>query len=373
MTARAGERDRRSRAAFVGSAVFWGLVAAGLAAAFVPQRRIRTATGTPATGDGADLPPVPDDGRGRAATSPVDIPRRGWWDILVRTVTETIADRVLSLAAGVAFYGLLAVFPAISALISLYGLVLDPTGLQQQLDAASWFLPSGAIEVMRDQALRIISKGAPTLGFSFLLSLGIALWSANAATKAMIEALNIAYEEEERRSFVRLTLITLSFTLAAILFAGVATAVVIALPVAFKLMSIDSGTEWLISLLRWPALATVVALVISVIYRFGPCRQAARWAWVSLGSVVAALLWIAVSVGFSWYVSRFGNYNETYGSLGAVVGFMTWMWLSITVVLVGAELNAEMEHQTAMDTTTGPPQPMGQRGARMADTIGPAQ
>lgn len=354
-------RDVRRAGMLMANALVCALVAAGLAALLAPPRPV------------PPPPDIPDDGRGRDACSPVEIPHLGWRDILIRTVREVINDRVLSLAAGVTFYGLLAVFPAISALISLYGLFLDPRGLQEQLDAASWVLPSGAIEVMRDQALRIISHGAPTLGFSFLLSLAIALWSANAATKAMIEALNIAYEEEERRSFVRLTFITLGFTLAAILFAGVATAAVVALPVALKLLHLETGTQWLISLLRWPALAAVVALVISVIYRFGPCRESARWVWVSFGSVVAALLWIAVSVGFSWYVSHFGRYNETYGSLGAVVGFMTWMWLSITVVLLGAELNAEIEHQTAVDTTTGPPQPLGQRGARMADTIGAAQ
>lgn len=347
----------------ISNALLWALAAAGLAALLVP----RPPPQTPPESE------VPDDGRGRDACSPVEIPRRGWRDILIRTAIEVMNDRVLSLAAGVTFYSLLAVVPAISALISLYGLFLDPRGLQEQLDAASWVLPSGAIEVMRDQALRIISQGTPTLSLSFLLSLSIALWSANAATKAMIEALNIAYEEEERRSFVRLTFITLGFTFAAILFAGVATAAVVALPVALKILHLETGTQWLISLLRWPALAAVVALVISVIYRFGPCRESARWVWVSFGSVIAALLWIAVSVGFSWYVSHFGRYNETYGSLGAVVGFMTWMWLSVSVVLLGAELNAEIEHQTAVDTTTGPPAPLGQRGARMADTIGAAQ
>ncbi|TCT03550.1 YihY/virulence factor BrkB family protein [Aquabacter spiritensis] len=312
-------------------------------------------------------------GRGRTATSPLGIPRRGWRDILVRTFKEFFSDRVLGLSAGVTFYTLLAVFPALGAFISLYGLFFDPSHVQQQLDAASWVLPGGAIEVLREQTTRIVATGGSTLGFGFAVGLGTALWSANAGTKAMIEALNIAYEEEERRSFLMRTAVSLIFTVAGILFAILALASVVALPVATRLISLETGTEWLVSNVRWPLLALAIGFAITVIYRYGPCRVRARWRWVSLGSVVAALLWLAVSAAFSWYVANFGSYNETYGSLGAVMGFMTWIWLSVTVILFGAELNAEIEHQTALDTTTGPPRPMGRRGATMADTLGPAQ
>ncbi len=358
--------------------IFWGSIVA--AVSFEPRRqrmpRDRETHPHEPDEDGLSASPgeaLRQQGRGRNASTPVHIPALGWRDILLRTFKEFFADRVLSLAAGVTFYALLAVFPAISALISLYGLFLDPTVLREQLDAASWVLPSGAIEVMRDQALRVMAHGSATLSFSFAISLGVALWSANAGTKAMIEALNIAYEENESRSFVTLTLLTLGFTLAAIVFAGVALAAVVALPIVLKLLYLDTGTEWLISLLRWPLLAIAVAGVITIVYRYGPCREHAKWKWASLGSLVAAVLWLAVSAGFSWYVSHFGTYNEAYGSLGAVVGFMTWMWLSITVILLGAELNAEIEHQTAVDTTTGPALPMGARGARMADTLGAPQ
>lgn len=309
--------------------------------------------------------------RGREADNPLQIPRRGWRDILIRVFHEFFDDRILSLSAGVAFYALLAIFPAISALVSLYGLFLDPSALRDQLDAASWFLPSGAIDVMKDQALRVMSQGSATLGFSFALSFGVALWSANAGTKALIEALNIAYEEEETRSLVRLTLLTLGFTLAAVVFACVALAAVVALPLLLKAVYLDAAAEWFISLLRWPILALTVAALVAVIYRYGPCRAPARWKWLSLGSLAASVLWLAMSAGFSWYVSRFGSYNETYGSLGAVIGFMTWLWLSFSVILLGAELNAEIEHQTARDTTTGAPLPLGARDAEMADTVGP--
>jgi membrane protein len=371
--------DTREKRAIWSAALCGALIGAYASAVFRPSRRrdpeARSALDGPyppadlrAAGSAAL-----DTGRGRVADAPTRIPYRGWRDILVRTFNEFFADRVLSLSAGVTFYALLAVFPALAAFISLYGLFLDPASIQGQLGAASWFLPAGAIEVMHDQIARLLANGPSGLGVRFFFSLALALWSANAGTKAVIEALNVAYEEEERRSFVRLTLVTLGFTLAAILFAVVALAAVVALPLVLKVLYLPSGTEWLISLLRWPALAVVVALVITVVYRFGPCRQRPQWRWVSMGSAVAAVLWLAASVAFSWYVSRFASYEQTYGSLGAVVGFMVWIWLSVTVVLLGAELNAEIEHQTALDTTTGPPLPMGVRGAEMADTLGAAQ
>lgn len=311
--------------------------------------------------------------RGRAAANPTQIPHRGWRDIVVRTGKAFFANRVLGLSAGVTFYTLLATFPALAAIISLYGLFLDPATIQGQLEAASWLLPSGAIEVMRDQILRLRATETSSLGWRFLFSLGAALWSANAATKAMIEALNIVYEEEERRSFLHFTLVTLGFTLAAVLFAVVALAAVVVLPLVLNVLDLPSGNERLISLLRWPALAVVVAFLITVIYRFGPSRERPQWKWVSMGSAVAAFLWLATSAGFSWYVSHYASYEQTYGSLGAVIGFMVWIWLSMSVLLLGAELNAEIEHQTAVDTTTGAPLPMGLRGARMADTIGASQ
>ncbi|MGU3493723.1 YihY/virulence factor BrkB family protein [Xanthobacteraceae bacterium A53D] len=309
-------------------------------------------------------------GRGRSADTPTDFPAPAWRDVVIRTIREFSSDRVLSVAAGVTFYTLLAIFPAIAALISLYGLFLDPRIVQTQLEAASWLLPSGAIDVMGEQALRLIEHGRSTLGVGFIISLGVALWSANAGTKAMIEALNVAYEEEEKRSFVRLSLITLGFTLAGIMIACLALAGIVAIPVLLQLLRMDQDTETFLAMVRWPALMVVVTIVLMALYRYGPCRQMAQWRWVTIGAVVATILWLVASAGFSWYVSSFGSYNETYGSLGAAIGFMTWLWISISVVLFGAELNAELEHQTAMDSTTGPPLPLGSRGARMADTVG---
>lgn len=311
--------------------------------------------------------------RGRQADKPTEIPSLGWKDILWRTYEEFGKDRVMSVAAGVTYYALLAVFPAIAALVSIYGLFADPATIQSHLNALSGFMPGGALEIIRDQVTRIASKGGGALGFGFIFGLAISLWSANAGMKAIFDALNIVYDEDEKRSFVKLNLQSLTFTLGSIAFLLIAVGGIVVLPIVLNFIGLGSGTEWLISLARWPVLLVCVVLGLSVVYRYGPSRDKAEWKWVTPGGVVAAVLWIAVSMLFSWYVSNFGNYNETYGSLGAVIGFMTWIWLSAIIVLLGAEINAEMEHQTAKDTTEGVRQPMGTRGARMADTIGVAK
>jgi membrane protein len=312
-------------------------------------------------------------GRGREADTPTQIPTLGWKDILWRTYEEFGQDRLMAVAAGVTYYALLAIFPAIAALVSIYGLFADPATIQDHLNALSGVLPSGAMDIIREQVVRIASKGSGTLGVSFLIGLVLSLWSANAGMKAMIDALNIVYDEEEKRSFLKLNLESLAFTLGAIVFILLALAGIVVLPVILGFVGLGSGVQWLLSLARWPILLACVVLGLSVLYRYGPSRDKAEWKWVTPGGLVAAVLWLVVSMLFSWYVANFGSYNETYGSLGAVIGFMTWIWISGIVVLVGAEINAEMEHQTTRDTTVGPDRPMGQRGATMADTVGAAK
>jgi membrane protein len=312
-------------------------------------------------------------GRGRSADTPTEIPALGWKDILWRTYEEFNKDRIMSVAAGVTYYALLAVFPAIAALVSIYGLFADPGTIQDHLNTLSGVLPGGALDIIREQVIRIASQGGGTLGFGFIFGLGLSLWSSNAGMKAIFDALNIVYGEEEKRSFIKLNSLSLSFTLGAIAFILIALAGIIVLPIVLSFIGLGSGTEWLVSLARWPILLIGVVLGLSLIYRFGPSRDKAEWRWVTPGGIVAAVLWLVVSMLFSWYVANFGSYNETYGSLGAVIGFMTWIWLSTIVVLLGAEINAEMEHQTAKDTTEGAHQPMGTRGAQMADTIGVAK
>ncbi|MCJ2071317.1 YihY/virulence factor BrkB family protein [Methylobacterium sp. J-030] len=323
------------------------------------------------TGRAAQLTAATQPERGRAAETPAEMTRAGWKDIAVRVYLEFNKDRVLAVAAGVTFYTLLSLFPAIAALVTCYGLFADVNVINDHLAQLHSMLPSGAVELIGDQVKRIAAKGSGSLSVTFFSSLLLSLWSANAAMKAMFDALNVVYEEDEKRNFFWLNLRSLTFTVGALLFIIIALNVIVVVPVALNFLGLGS-TAWLLAALRWPAILIVLLGSLSVLYRFGPSREHARWRWVGVGSVVAGLLWLVASLLFSWYVANFGTYNETYGSLGAVIGFMTWIWISSTIVLLGGEINAELEHQTGRDTTTGAPLPIGKRRARMADTVGAA-
>jgi membrane protein len=281
-------------------------------------------------------------------------------------------DRILAVAAGVTFYSLLAIFPAIAALVSLYGLIADPVEISAHLQALSGFLPGGALDIVREQVERVASQGGGTLGLKLGLSLLISLWSANSGMKAIFDALNVAYGETETRSFIKLNAMSLLFTLCALIGGIVALIAVVVVPLVLDMLGLGAVAATLVSVLRWPLVLLIVLFALAVLYRYGPSRDEPQWRWVSWGSAFAAIGWLVVSLLFSWYVANFGSYDKTYGSLGAAIGFMTWIWLSTTVILVGAELNAEMEHQTAKDTTAGRPKPLGGRGAAMADTVGQA-
>ena len=312
-----------------------------------------------------------EDGWGRGAEKPSEIPARGWKDIAWRVFDAVQNDRVLLVAAGVTFYGLLSLFPATAAMVSLYGLFADTSTINEHLRFISGFLPEGALEVIGDQVKRIASQGQGTLGSAFLVTLGLSLWGANAGTKSIFDALNIIYKEREKRSFIGLTLRSLLFTIGGIALVLLAMAGIVVVPVALKLLGVpqQSGAG-LLTLLRWPFLYLVILLALACLYRYGPSRTQPQWRWVTWGSTLAGGVWIAGSLLLSWYVDNFGAYNATYGSLGAVIGFMVFMWLSTIVVLIGAKINAEMEHQTTRDTTEGRRKPMGARGAKMADEIG---
>lgn len=311
--------------------------------------------------------------RGRQASSPSDIPARGWKDILWRVYGNVGAHRILALAAGMTYYSLLAIFPAIAALVAIYGLFADPSTIAKHLDDVAGFIPGGALDVAREQLTRVATKGNKTLGFAFASGLVISLWSANAAMKSLFDTLNIVYGEQENRGFFKLNAISLGFTVGGIIFVLAALGGVVAVPVVLQYVGLSNAADLLIRIGRWPALFVALALALSCIYRFGPSREAPRWRWITWGSAAATFMWLAASGLFSFYAANLGSFNETYGSLGAVIGFMTWLWLSAIVVLLGAELNAEMEHQTARDTTTGRPKPLGLRGAKMADTLGAAR
>lgn len=307
---------------------------------------------------------------GASAKQPQQIPGRGWLDILRRTYHEVDRDRVQAVAAGVTFYGLLALFPALTAFVSLYGLVSDPATAATQMAEVGSMLPAGASEFLHDQILRIASGGETTLGFALLISIALAIWSANSGVKAIFDALNVAYGEDEKRGFFKLNLVSLAFTTGILLFALTALGGIAVVPLLLDFVYLGSATEWVIRVGRWPVLVLILIGGLSVLYRFGPSRDEAQWSWVSPGAIFAALAWLAGSLLFSWYVANFEDYNKTYGTIGAVIGLLMWMWLSITIVLIGAELNSESERQTDQDTTKGPPMPIGMRGADAADRKG---
>jgi membrane protein len=308
--------------------------------------------------------------RGREATTPSDIPPRGWRDILLRVYSNTSKHRIMALAAGMTYYTILAIFPAIAALVAVYGVFSDPSTIAKHLDQLRGFLPGGAIDIAGEQLTRVASKGSQTLGLTFLVGLGISLWSANAAMKSLFDTLNAVHGEEEKRGFVMLNAVSLGFTIGGVIFMLTALGSIVVVPVVLDYVGLSDFGDLLLRIGRWPAMYLILTLALAVIYRYGPSREAPRWRWITWGSATAALLWLAVSGLFSWYAANFGKFNETYGSLGAAIGFMTWLWISAIVILLGAEVDAEMEHQTARDTTTGSPRPMGVRGARMADTVG---
>jgi membrane protein len=311
-------------------------------------------------------------GRGRLAATPSEIPPRGWKDILLRVWNNIGEDRVVLVAAGVTFYSLLAIFPAIAALVAIYGLFADPSQIAAHVDSLSGIFPGGALDVIRNQMNLVASQGSSKLGVTFLIGFAVSLWSANAGVKSIFDALNLVYNEPEKRGLFGLNLVSLAFTVAAIVFVLLAIGRIVALP-AISNDQLQGPAALIVQIGRWPVLFVVVAFGLALVYRFGPSRSKPQWRWVSWGSAFAAVAWIAVSILFSWYAANFGSYNKTYGSLAAIIVFMVWMWLSTAVILIGAEIDAEMEHQTVRDTTTGRRKPLGARGATMADTVGPPQ
>ena len=310
------------------------------------------------------------DGRGRDATTPSQLPRSGWRDIALRVKGEISKDNIDIVAAGVALYALLALFPALIALISLYGWFADPTQVEQQITAFTGVLPQNVQALLTTQMQEIAGGAESTLGVGAILGFLFTLWSASKGMKALFTALNIVYDEEEKRGFITLNALAIVLTLGALVFGIVALALIAILPPLLGHLGLEAIARVAVSLVRWPLLAVAVMGALAVLYRYGPSRDHPQWSWVSWGAVVATVLWLITSILFSVYVANFGSYNETYGSLGVVVVFLMWLYLSAYIVLIGAELNAEMEHQTTRDTTRGAEQPMGRRGAQKADTVG---
>ena len=283
--------------------------------------------------------------------TPADVPARGWLDIAKSVWTKIGKNRVVSVAAGLTFYGILAIFPAITALVSIYGLFADPATIQKQLAQLSGVLPEGAISVIGDQVQRIAAQGSGTLGFAFITGLAVALWSANAGVKALFDALNVAYETEETRGFFRLNAVSLLFTISAVgvLIAGLSLTVIL----PWVLEHVFLGLSLFATIIQWLSIPFAIGaalFMLAALYRYGPAIRKPAWKWVTPGGIFAVISLIISSCAFAYYAAHFGNYNKTYGTLGAAIGLMTWMWISSIVVMIGAEVNAEVEREIKADT-----------------------
>lgn len=311
-----------------------------------------------------------DDARGRSAGSPTDIPARGWWDIVKRAYTQMNEKNLFLVAGGVTYSVLLALFPGLVALVSLYGLVSDPHQVEMQIEAMSGVLPDSARQLMATELHSIVGASGGALSIGAVIGILFAIWSASRGMSGLISALDIAYGEEESRSFVRFNLLALGLTLAVIVGGLVSVALVAGLP-AIVTNTRSGAIGEVLLFVEWPVLFVFIVTGLALLYRFAPDRHPPRWRWLTPGAVIAALLWIIGSILFGVYVSNFSNYNATYGSLGAVVVLLTWLYLSAFVVLLGALINAESERQTRRDSTAEEPKPMGQRRAYAADTLGP--
>lgn len=307
--------------------------------------------------------------RGEGARTPLQVPLRGWKDVLWRVKDEMSRDNITVVAGGVAFFSLLALFPAIAAMVALYGLVASPQDVADQMQSLSAMLPPQAQGIVQQQMNSLSQSSPQALGWGAIFSIGFALWSASKGTRSIVSALNIAYNERDERGIIKSTLLNLGLTLGGIVLVLLTLLLVAVVPAVLGM--IDLGPVWdlALRLSRWPILFVIVMGALALLYRLGPDRKPPRWQWASPGAIIATLLWLAGSIAFSLYVTKFGSYNETYGAIAGVVVLMMWLYLTAMVVLLGAEINSELERQTRRDTTTPPRMPLGDRGAYSADTL----
>jgi membrane protein len=321
----------------------------------------KTITTTQDQKDQVDVP-------GGAAKQPTEIPPRGWLQVAKRGWKEAKADNVPLLAAGVAFYAFLAIFPALIALVSIYGLFADPATIADQMKSVTEALPPAARQVITDQVTTLASRRA-ALSIGLAISIVIALWSASGGISNLLTAVNVAYDEEEKRGFVKKRLMSLGLTIAAIVFMVIMLGIVAVLPALLKSVFGTGALRWVFQILGWLILVVLVTVALAVIYRLGPDRDAPRMKWVSAGAIIATVIWLIASIGFSIYSSTFGNYAKTYGVFAGIVVLLFWLWITGYAILLGAEINAESEQQTIADTTKGKEEPLGERGAIKADSV----
>lgn len=320
---------------------------------------------TTSTSTAGDIP-------GGDAEKPTDIPAQGWFQIAKRSFKELGEDHLTLLAGGVAYSWFLALFPGLIAALSIYGLVTTPAEVSAQVDSLASGLPKDAKSLIATQMHSLASGSGGALSVGLIFSIALALWSASAGMAGLVEALNIAYDEDEERSFVAKRGLALLLTLGFIIFLAVAVALVAVFPVVLSQLGTGIFVSILAQIVRWVLLVVAAAVALALLYRVGPDRDAPAIKWVSMGSIIATVIWVIASLGFSFYVDNFGSYAKTYGALAGVVVLLLWFWITALVVLLGAEINAEAEAQTIKDTTKGPAQPLGSRGAVKADQPPPA-
>ncbi|MCF6433669.1 YihY/virulence factor BrkB family protein [Leisingera sp. NJS204] len=310
--------------------------------------------------------------RGRTAETPAGVPAAGWKDIAFRVKDEVAEDRVGLIAAGVAFYGLLALFPAITALVAISGLLVEPSAIVEQLQALSGIVPEEVIAIVTKQAAAVAGSREGGLGLAAAFGVLVALYSASKGMASLMEGINVAYDEQEERGFIKLKLVTFALTI--ILMTGLLIALLSMLGLPAVLAFVDLGTfvETIITIGFWIILLALSIFGLSLLYRYAPSRDEPEWKWASVGAVAGCVLWVLASAGFAFYVSNFGSYNESFGTLAGVIVLLMWFWISAFIILMGAELNAELEAQTRSDTTQGQDEPMGHRDAEKADNLGEA-
>lgn len=318
--------------------------------------------------DGADH----EHDRGRHARKPSDIPKQGWLDIAIRVKNEVTKDNVSLIASGLALYALLAVFPALAAAVSIYGLFASPGDIAHQLDAFAGVLPAAGTQVLQDE-LTSLSGRDQALGIGLVVGIAIALWSARKGMTALMTTMNVAYDERETRHWFKQILVSMAFTIGAVIGFLVVMSLIVAVPLVLKVLPLGKAAEVVILALRWILLWIIAVFGMACVYRYAPSRREAQWRWLSWGSAIAATLWLAGSLLFALYAHYSDTYGKTYGALGGVVVLLMWFYLTGYVIILGAEINSEMERQTKADTTAGPEKPLGQRGAYSADTVGPSK
>lgn len=312
-------------------------------------------------------------GRGREAERPQDLPAPGWKDVAWRAWGDVSGKNLFLASGGVTYAVLLALFPGLAALVSVYGLVANPDQIQKQVGSLSGVLPDQTRQMVSSELHSLAASSSSALGIGLIISLVLALWSASRGMSGLMTAVNLAYGERETRSFFRFNMVALVLTLGTVVGGILAIGLVGGLPAAVQAAGFGAFLNWLMLILEWPLLVVLMLAGLAVLYRYAPDRDDPQWRWVTPGAIVATALWIVGSILFSVYVGNFGTYNKTYGSLGGAVVLMTWLYLTAFVVLLGAAINAQAERQTRKDTTAGPALPMGERDAKAADTLGESQ